>query len=130
MNEPPWDEIDPEMWPLLRALNCIPGIATTGCCIGHDEPDEHYEPDEDGLAFMRPHAYVSLRFTSLEGQEALCAALAAQEFDLPPALYVQTWAGRWTFMLEWRADTLRERIAIMDAITAALWPLTSSQLGG
>lgn len=39
MTNIPYDEIEPTIAPLVRALNALPGIRTIGSCGGHDNPD-------------------------------------------------------------------------------------------
>lgn len=40
----PYDEIEPRILPLVRALNALPGIATIGSCGGHENPELGQEP--------------------------------------------------------------------------------------
>jgi hypothetical protein len=110
MNEPPWDEIDPEMWPLLRALNRIPGIATTGCCIGHDAPIR-------GVHWPRPDmAYVTL---TVEGLEALDALRRRLPHGLQ--LHVEQWGFKpLSFNMVWRGPTLAKRVDYMREIVRSL----------
>jgi hypothetical protein len=75
--EPPWDELDESIIPLIRTLNELPGIHTLGSCGGHETPisgnsapaDQWWvlfdlEPaDHDGLIRVpTPEAWMSLEF--------------------------------------------------------------------
>ncbi len=52
----PYEDIDPEIRPLVRLLNDIPGISTRWSCAGHDRPCEGYvsfeAASQDALAAM------------------------------------------------------------------------------
>ena len=75
--EPPWDELDENIVPLVRELSGFPGIVTLGSCGGHETPLsgnsapadrfwvtfclEHADPDAR-VAVPSDEAWVSLEF--------------------------------------------------------------------
>lgn len=40
----PYDQLDPNIVGLVRALNALPGITTIGSCGGHENPGETQRP--------------------------------------------------------------------------------------
>lgn len=48
----PYKEVDKECHNLIRAINKIPGIATTSCCCGHDKQEFHVGIEIKDFTFL------------------------------------------------------------------------------
>jgi len=64
----PWDEIDPEIRPLVRLLNDQPGVKTLHSCAGHEEESMPW----------RTLGYVSFVVDSLNSLNALIRAIGKE----------------------------------------------------